>query len=165
MKHHIVRTIAFAILSLGLAAAASAKDHHTCSIANVAGDWGYTKTGTLFHPTAGATPFATMGILTLEKDGNLTGVNTGSVGGVVSRDVLKGTFEVNPDCTGTTNVKVHDGQTGDLLRTIDMDLVVDDDLNQLRGIMTNILLPNGMSLKTVITAEAKRLFQNHGVGK
>jgi hypothetical protein len=126
-----------------------------CSNAGVAGDWGYTKTGTLFAPT-GATPFATLGILKLGRDGTLAGVNTGAVGGKVSADVLKGTFEVKPDCTGTTTVEVYD-QSGALLRTIGMNLVVDDDANHLRGIMTSLVLPNGVSLPTVITADAKRL--------
>lgn len=125
-----------------------------CSTVRAAGVWGYTKTGTLFAPT-GATPFATMGILTLQKDGTLTGINSGSVGGKFSQDVLKGTFEVNPDCTGTTTVGVYD-QSGVLLRTIVMTLVLDEDATHLRGLVTSLTLPNGVALSTVITADARR---------
>ena len=163
MRHRIASTIALLTLSLGLAAAASAQDHRPCATWRLAGDWGYTKTGTLYAP-AGATPFATMGILTLDEFGNLTGVNTGSVGGRVSQDVLKGTFAVNPDCTGTMTVEVYDPSMT-LLRTIVMALVVDDDLNQLRGLMMSLVLPNGVSLPTVITAEAKRLISTRGANR
>lgn len=156
MKRDFVRTILVAMLVLGLAAVASAQGSRGCSNARVAGDWGYTKTGTLFHPVNGPTPFATMGKLTLEADGTLSGINNGSVGGQVSQDVLSGTFHINPDCTGTTTVEVYD-QGGNLLRTIGMALVVDDDAKELRGLMTSLVLPNGTSLRTVITAQAKRM--------
>ena len=72
MKRDIVRTVLVAMLVLGLAAVASAQGNGGCSNARVAGDWGYTKTGTLFHPVNGPTPFATMGKLTLEADGTLS---------------------------------------------------------------------------------------------
>lgn len=134
-----------------------------CSTVRAAGVWGYTKTGTLFAPT-GATPFATMGILTLEKNGTLSGVNTGSVGGRVSQDVLTGTFEVKPDCTGTTTVEVYD-PAGALLRTIGMALVVDEDASHLRGLVTSLTLPNGVVLPTVITADARRVTRNGGAGE
>jgi hypothetical protein len=160
MKHDIVRTIALAILSLGLAGTAAAQDRRPCYTASLAGDWGYTKTGTLYLPT-GATPFATLGVLTLDHFGGLAGVNNGSVGGRVSQDVLKGTFVVNPDCTGTMTVEVYD-QSGALLRTIFMATVVDEDLTHLRGILTSLVLPNGVSLPGVITADARRLFPNSG---
>ncbi len=163
MRKHIVGTIAVLTVSLGLAAAAFAGDGRQCSTQGMAGDWGYTKTGTLYAPT-GPTAFATMGILTLNRDGNLSGVNTGSVGGKVSEDVLRGTFEVNPDCTGTTTVDVYD-QAGTLLRTIHMALVVDEDLSHLRGLMTSLVLPNGVTLPTVITADSRRVFPPHRTGE
>lgn len=134
-----------------------------CSTADLAGDWGYTKTGTVFAPT-GAAPFATLGILSLDASGTLTGVNTGSVGSKVSQDVLNGTFEVKADCTGTTTVEVHD-QSGALLRTIGMNLVVDEDATHLRGIMTSLVLPNGVSLPTVITADARRVARKTDTAK
>ena len=129
-------------------------------MARAAGDWGYTKTGTLILPT-GAAPFATLGILSLGPDGSLTGVNTGSVGGKVSEDVLKGTFQMNPDCTGTTTVEVYD-KAGTLLRTIGMNLVLDEGENHLRGIVTSLVLPNGVSLPSVVTADSRRVAESRG---
>jgi hypothetical protein len=168
VKRNIKRmaTITVFIL-LGLATAASPQGGGgmdqgarpgVCSNARVAGDWGYTKTGTLFLPTGAAVPFATTGKLVLEEDGTLSGVNAGSVNGMVSNDLLKGTFQINADCTGAATVEVYD-QSGALLRTIGMALVVDDDIRELRGLVTSLVLPNGASLRSVITAQAKRMFR------
>ena len=157
MKHQSARTMAFTALVLAVAAVAWADGGRRCSDARVAGDWGYTKTGTLFLPTGAAVPFATMGKLTLEADGTLSGVNTGSVNGAVSNDLLSGTFQINSDCTGTATIEVYD-QAGTLLRTIGMALVVDDNWRELRGLVTSLVLPSGASLRSVITAQARRVF-------
>jgi hypothetical protein len=42
-------------------------------------------------------------------------------------------------------------------RTIGMALVIDDDARELRGLVTSLVLPNGASLRSVITALAKRV--------
>jgi len=157
MKHQSARTMVFTALVLAVAAVAWADGGRRCSDARVAGDWGYTKTGTLFLPTGAAVPFATMGTLTLEADGTLSGVNTGSVNGAVSNDLLSGTFQINSDCTGTATIEVYD-QAGTLLRTIGMALVVDDNWRELRGLVTSLVLPSGASLRSVITAQARRVF-------
>lgn len=156
MKDNIVRTLCFVALLAAVSFAATAQGDPGCSNARVAGDWGYTKTGTLFLPT-GPVPFATVGKFTLGVDGTLSGINNGSVGGAIARDVLSGTFEVNPDCTGTTTVGVY-SEAGALLRTIEMALVFDDDARQVRGLVTRLELPNGVILKSVITSEAKKVF-------
>lgn len=156
MRHQSARTMAFTALVLAVAAVGWADGGRSCSNARVAGDWGYTKTGTLFLPTGAAVPFATMGKLTLEANGTLSGVNNGSVNGAVSNDVLAGTFHIDADCTGTATVEVYD-QSGSLLRTIGMALVIDDDARELRGLVTSLVLPNGTSLRSVITAQAKRV--------
>lgn len=158
MRRNIQRTICFATLMLAVAAVAAAQDDRICSNAGVAGEWGYTKTGTLYLPT-GPIPFATLGKFTLGADGSFTGVNNGSVGGNVSKDILQGTFTIDPDCTGTMTVAVY-SESRTLLRTITMALVVDDDEKELRGLVTSLVLPSGVSLPTVITAQAKKMFRN-----
>lgn len=163
MKHRFVRTIAFATLSLGLAAAASAQDDHGCSNARLAGSWGYTKTGTLYLPT-GAAPFASIGTLTFYADGNVTGKIEASVGGSVSKGELAGTFGLNPDCLGTMTFGVYD-PSGNLLRTVNMSLVLDDKAREMRGLMTSLVLPNGMVLPSAITGNARRLSPDEGDGQ
>src|ERR1700730_14220621 len=54
-----------------------------CSNAGVAGEWGYTETGTVI-PTTGAVPFAAVARYPLDADGNLSGTATSSSDGTVS---------------------------------------------------------------------------------
>jgi hypothetical protein len=155
MKSRIALTSLAATLLLGSATAALAENHHTCSTSRVAGDWGYTKTGTLVLPT-GAVPFASVGRFSLDDDGALSGTNDGNVGGRVSKDVLKGTVAVGADCTGTATIEVYD-TSGNILRTLTMGLVFVDDARGARGIVTSLVLPNGASLPSIITADVRRL--------
>jgi hypothetical protein len=159
MKHHLVRTIAFATLCLGLAAAASADDVR-CSNGGLAGHWGYTKTGTVFAPT-GAVPFASVGRLDFDAGGNVWGTTESSVGGTIGQATFTGTFSLNSDCLGTMTGGLYD-PSGNLLRTISMTLVLDDKAGELRGLMTSLVLPNGVSLATAITGNARRLFPYQG---
>lgn len=159
MRNPILRTIASATLSLGLTAAASAQADH-CSNAGLAGNWGYTKTGTVFTPT-GAVPFASVGRLDFDAAGNVSGTHEASVGGSVGRGTLNGTFALNSDCLGTMTIGVYD-PSGTLLRTVSMSLVLDDRARELRGLMTSLVLPNGVSLPSVITGAARRLSPNQG---
>jgi len=160
MKHELVRTISFIALLLGCVTATLAQDRPFCSNSHVAGEWGYTKTGTLFLPT-GAAPFGTIGTFTLDADGCVAGRQLASVAGNVGGGVLYGTFTIDPDCTGTMTVSVYD-PSGNLLRTISMSVVVDDKARELRALVTSLVLPNGTSLPAVITGEARRLSMGHG---
>ena len=125
-----------------------------------AGTWGYTKTGTIYLPT-GAALFASIGTLTFDAAGNVTGTLEASLGGTIGNGEVAGTFTMNSNCSGTMAFGVYD-QSGNLLRTVTMALVLDDKARELRGLMTSLVLPNGMSLPTVITGNARRLFPNQG---
>jgi len=156
-KCNIVRMISFfAALLLGLAAVASAQDDGTCSLAGPAGQWGYTWTGTIILPT-GPVPAAAVGRATLDAKGNISATQTSIVGGKVSEDTLKGIFTVNSDCTGTQTVSVYD-KSGNLLRTAVGATVSVDNGRESRATMTSLVQPNGTSLPTVITMNAKKQF-------
>jgi len=79
------------------------------------------------------------------------------VGGKVSEDTLKGIFTVNSDCTGTQTVSVYD-KSGNLLRTAVGATVSVDNGRESRATMTSLVQPNGTSLPTVITMNAKKQF-------
>ena len=159
MKCNVVRTICFsAVVVLGPAAMASAQDDRTCSNVRVAGEWGYSWTGTIILPT-GAIPAAAVGTFTGDAAGDLSGTQTSSLGGVVAQDTLKGIVTLNSDCTATMTVGLYD-QSGNLLRTAVWAIVYVDDAREARGIFTSLVLPNGVSLPTIGTSNAKRLFRN-----
>lgn len=154
MKPRTLLALLGATLLLGAPTAAQAQSH-PCTTAHVSGAWGYTKTGTLVLPT-GAVPFASVGRFVLDNEGNMAGMNDGVVGGKPSRDVLIGFLALDRDCTGTMTVEVHDTD-GVLLRTLTMGIVFVDDLNEMRGIVTSLVLPNGATVPATITSEARAM--------
>jgi hypothetical protein len=76
-----------------------------CSNRTLAGNWGYTITGTTFNngPVLSG-PFAAVGRQILDLKGNITGTQTANLNGNVFRQVLTGTYTVNSDCTGSSTV-------------------------------------------------------------
>ena len=141
------RTIGFvvaALVTLYMAPAAHAREQ--CSPRSVAGDWGYTITGTRL-PFG---PAASVGTFHLDRSGNLTGTQTLSVNGTIVQDeVLVGTFGVSPDCTGSTTVTVSNTP---FPRISHLDVVWLNSSTELRAIFTDA----GM----ILTMDAKRI--NHG---
>jgi hypothetical protein len=63
---------------------------------------------------------------------------------------------VNPDCTGTDTIQVF--ESGVLVRTTTLHLVCDDDGREARAVFTSLVLPDGTSLPSIITIEARRVF-------
>jgi len=165
MKHNILRTVLLVALSLGLAATASAQGHHPCSVAHVAGDWGYSLQGTFFPPTApSGLPVAFVGTLNVDDSGFISGAQTSNVNGVVTHDVLKGSLTVNPDCTGRQTIEIYN-QDGVLLRTAVWALVYLDDETESRGTFESLTSATGMNVPAVAVANGKRLFKKHAQQK
>lgn len=125
-----------------------------CSLATVAGNYGFTLTGTLILPTGGV-PAAAIGRATLDADGSLSGTEARNVGGGFANETLKGTFTVNPDCTGTATIQFF--ESGNLVRTSGLSHVFDDNSNELRLVQQSLTLPNGTNIPVVITAEARKI--------
>lgn len=160
MKRNITRTICFISLVFGLARIAPAQIRGACSSFSPAGTWGLTHTGTIIFPT-GAVPVAIVGIITVDGNGNLSGAQTSSLGGQISKTTLQGTLTMNPDCTGTFTASVYD-QSGSLLRTVVWDCVYVNQTREAFGVATSLTLPNGASLPTIMPGQAKRM--NLGLG-
>lgn len=164
MKRNTARTIILFATLLILAAVAAAKDHGTCSSANLAGQWGYTLTGTLILPS-GPIPFAGVGRNTADGAGNVSGTQTSSVGGVVGDNTLKGTATLNSDCTGTLTLNIYD-QSETLLRTAVVAVVYDDDENELRGTFKSLIVyPGAISVPSVVTLNGRKMFPDRGIGQ
>ena len=160
MKRNITWTICFVTLLCGLARVAPAQAPGACSAFSPAGTWGFTHTGTIIFPT-GAVPVAIVGTFTVDANGNLSGTQTGSMGGQISKTTFKGTLTMNPDCTGTMTVDVYD-QSGSLLRTVVWEAVYIDQARGAFGVATSLTLPNGASLPTIMPGQAKRMDPGRG---
>jgi hypothetical protein len=118
--------VAFAaVLSLRVSAQAQGK---TCSNTTLKGSYGYTGTQIL-TPPAIAGPFATVGRQAFDGQGNTTAAGTTSVNGQILKVTFTGTYNVNPDCTGSMTVLVLPVNiTGHYY------FVIDDDGTELRAI-------------------------------
>ena len=120
-----------------------AEEHHRCTNRKVAGDWGYTATGT----RTGVGLVAAVGTFTVDPDGTVVnGHQTISFNGFVVEETYSGTYILNEDCTGTAIIDV----TSPVLnRTSHVTFVDVDDINEERAIFTD---PG-----TILTLEAKRI--------
>lgn len=165
MSRNIMRisllTIFVAILHMSLVPTLWGQDDRGCSTAKAAGEWGYVYTGTLFLSPTTPIPVAAVGRYTLDKEGNISGTQTRSIAlGETAQEVIKGTSTVNADCTGTATISVYDPKTGNLLRTAVLATVYVNSQREVRYLFESLVLPNGTSIRVVITADAKRLFTN-----
>lgn len=95
-----------------------------CSNANLSGGYGFIVNGT----TANAEAYSLVGRFAADGKGGVTGGGAQAVNGVISRPTFTGTYTVNADCTGTTNLTfdyggsaplefiiVDDGKTVDII--------------------------------------------------
>ena len=155
MKNKIARTAVasmFAAASI-VSMAASAQAEGRCSLARAAGTYGFSTNGTVI----GVGPRVSDGTITLDDDGNVTnGKATSSLNGAITHEQFSGTYSVNSDCTGSAAIAIRD-LSGNLLLNVTLDSVWDDDMKQSRYVFTSATLPDGTSLLTVISADARKM--------
>jgi len=143
----VVFTTAFA---LGIVPRALAGQDKECSNATLRGSFGFTSTGTLLAlPPPSAGPFAEIGRQTFDGNGNTDATATLSANGNIKRVTVQGTYEVNPDCTGSMRLVVFPFNS-----TIDLDFVIDDDGAELRALVTST--PSGNTESRVYTKQFSR---------
>lgn len=129
MKLLVTVAIAFVV---GIVPQAQASEHKECSTASLHGSFGFTSTGSLLAlPAPLAGPFAEIGRQTFDAQGNTDGTATLSTNGNLLRVTFQGTYDVNPDCTGSMTLLV-----APLGATVTLDFVIDHDGAELRAITT-----------------------------
>jgi hypothetical protein len=156
MKYSNAMTRVLSLFVAGLVLAGSvsahADDSRHCSLASVAGAYGFTTNGTI--PALG--PVAATGTFTQDASGNLTGSQTRSLSGAIADETFTGTATVNSDCTGIDTIQVF--QDGAPVRTSTLHVVYDDNAREARAIFTSLVLQNGPSLPGILTIEARKIF-------
>ncbi len=161
MKGNIVRTaLCAAALILSVATASFAQSEGFCSNNSIAGSWGTTMTGTQILPS-GAVAFASVNRSTYDNAGNLWGVQTRVSNGTVSRVTFRGTYTLNPDCTGTKTVRSYDSSEN-LINTATLDIVFVGNSEEFFEVFTSVTLANGMNIPVIITGHSKKLFPKTG---
>ena len=148
MKRKVWITTLVVLSAAFLANAAPPAHAKSCSLAGVAGRYGYTLSGTIVTPPVG--PVVGVGHVTLEVSGNLSGAQTASFAGNIFNETLSGTYTVNPDCTGTATINVF--RSGVLVRTSVLNLVYDDHQREIRAIFT--------TAGTAITVNVRKMFRD-----
>jgi hypothetical protein len=114
-----------------------------CSLASVAGSYGYTTSG--FVAISGSfVPVAAAGRITFDGHGHVNGIQTRVVAGSSLDETYSGTYSVNPNCTGSFTVLVEPDT-----RTSTVDLVWTDNTNGVSAVFTN---PG-----FILTATARRI--------
>jgi hypothetical protein len=99
-------TIAAALtLALAIAPTANAQ-YKGCSNASLRGSFSQAGSGVITSPPDQAGPFANVGTLYFDGNGNVTGALTISQNGMSAQATEKGTYTVNSDCTGTYTVEL-----------------------------------------------------------
>lgn len=147
------------------AGAAAADDFGRCSLANGAGRWGYTVTGTntTGYPTpvigtnTTRDPDAIVGSGTVDARGNVTLTKIEVTNGEFRPGSLKGNvIDLSPqDCSATLRLTVT--EANGLVYTTTWAIVYVDNQREIRGILTKVDLPPG-GLLPVQTLNAKMQF-------
>jgi len=153
-RKRALATLTILLLASCLSFAGDHDGSQKCSARSVAGDWGFTLSGTLILPS-GAVPGAAIGRTVADKDGNLTGTEARNVGGGYGDETFAGSWTVNPDCTGTAAVNFYD-QSGQLVRTSVLTMVFDDDSKEARMVQKSLTLPNGAQVPVVLILEGRK---------
>ena len=136
-------------LIVGMAAPAHAGG--PCSLARAAGSWSLTDSGAV----VGVGPRVAVGVFKLDAGGNLTnGVAASSLAGNVASETFSGTYTVNPDCSGSFDVKIYAG--GAELFELTAFTAFDDDMREMRAVFTSVVAPDGTSLQSVISLQARK---------
>ena len=139
----VMTIVAVFALALTAAPAAKAADLR-CSNDTLRGAYSDQDTGTIFGTGPGTGPLVGVNVDTFDGRGNITISGWGSVGGSGgSFSVATGTYQVNPDCTGTYTV------TGG----IEAFFVIDEAGNELKIVIQN---PG-----TAINCVARKQFPEH----
>ena len=102
-----------------------------CSLANVAGSYGYTTSGFVAIAPGTFVPAAAAGRITFDGNGHVTGTQTRVVAGSSLDETYSGTYSVNSNCTGSFTVLVEPDT-----RTSTVDLVWTNNTNGVSAVFT-----------------------------
>lgn len=130
------------------------------------GTYGFSFDGTAFFPNpAGGSPvpvvLAAVGWLRADGKGNFSeSVRTLNLGGQVFHQTAVGTYQVDPNGTGSADFRVFDRDSGVLMSEESFAFVVDSDRNAAQAIATGLksflLAPDGVDLPVVLRIQVQK---------
>lgn len=144
MKSKLIATASIAaVIALFMTVALPAHAAQ-CSLASVAGSYGYTSSGFVAIAPGSFVPVAAAGRITFDGKGHVSGTQTRVVAGSSLGETYSGTYSVNPNCTGSFTVVVEPDT-----RTSTVDLVWTDNTKGVSAVFTT---PG-----FILTATARRI--------
>lgn len=140
-----------ACLALSLIAAPAGAEER-CTDASLTGSYAFRVDGGIVGaPLPGGTgPFAAVGKNTYDGRGHLSGTITVSSVGTVIPATFTGTYHVRPDCTGYKAALLSIGAT------VNFEFVIDDDLREIRMIVTDPGVTVSGSARKLVTDRRRR---------
>jgi hypothetical protein len=122
------------LVSAAFANDASENEKRTCSDQMFLGDYGFTIEGVILPPSAPSFPIRGLQMIHSDGKGNLTGVEHLVIDGQPPDDwaSIRGTYHLNPDCTGTAYLE---------------NMVLNTFVN-----LRMVLVKQGKEIRTVVTA-------------
>jgi len=117
-------------LALGILPKVQADDK-VCSNSTLNGIYAFRATGTLVSPQPFPGLIAIVGTQTYDGNGATSGRQTVSSNGNIFSENLSGTYQVNPDCTGTFSFQLFPGVS------INFFFVIDDNKKEIQVIQTD----------------------------
>jgi hypothetical protein len=127
----------------------------SCSLANAAGKWGFSYSGTAITPS-GPVPLASSGYYAEDAAGNMSGAETVNLGGIAAQETITGKFTAGANCQWTLVANVYEG--GNLVRTSVIDGVWVLNSTQGTASFRSVTLPDGTQLPVVVTINASKMF-------
>jgi hypothetical protein len=151
MQLQTLRYVGAGILALASVCGAQPQ----CSQQTIRGTWVDVTRGTLFLTLPGATqatpaPMVGLGVFTIDHQGGFTARATSSVGGQITKGTIRGSFQVNSDCTATATFTIQmDGAPAALPGTGTEKLFISRAGNEMHSIPVKGVLGKSAALETL----------------
>lgn len=121
MKKQLLVILALLLLAVPFIGSSDAQGNRSCSDRDFRGGYGFSFDGH-FLTENGALPVAAVGILNADGQGNVTAVRTLNLNGQVFEQTAVGTYETNPNCTGTSVFEIFTPGLPDTVETFTSNL-------------------------------------------
>lgn len=146
--------VLFAALNAGQRSVALAEGSSTCTLAGVAGSFGFSYSGVAVLST-GTIPVAAAGRFYTDAAGNLGGTEINSLNGTAAFQTIQGKITLHSDCSTILVANVYQGNK--LVRISVIHYQYENNGTEMVGIFQKITLPDNTDLPVVITISGKRV--------
>jgi len=110
MKKQLLVILVLLLMAVPLVGWSGHQGNRSCSDRDFRGGYGFSFDGHFLAGPGVTLPVAAVGILNADGQGNVTAVRTLNLNGQVFDQTAVGTYETNPNCTGTSVFEISTGE-------------------------------------------------------